>query len=453
MNRTSSDSPSTGKVANKGGKKDGNSAREKRRNGKGQALKDELFPELKNKPQTKRPDKTESPTSKPDSQTSNRPSLLEELFPEVKERLEKKALEDDRYAKLSLPPIVETPPPEFKTKPIKPKVLRRHRLRERFEAKREDITVLALSNCSADLTAEDFYRIIPKAKHIEGWIRDGDLYKVIPARNPLTLERLQGYYLLFRSAQSALAYQRNASRLHKLAGLYAPTSIHDAIPPPKGFIEDGEDLNEAISRYCLAPPNLKLSLTMMLQPYHPWFRTLLQQGGYKGVVSPDKASRVLMHIEGYEPNAVELYNIFYRDGSERGVHWPIRYGIRGILRLRDVIRYTPKMERSNSSGEPERPGNEAMHGFNQDFEFNVNGLYDEGLYEESGVYTTNDVFSERLGQHIFGKQYNRWIVEFEEEDMARRFARVWHRRMLPRPRKETWKEVTIKRICNVELLW
>src|SRR6185312_5605542 len=80
---------------------------------------------------------------------------------------------------------------------------------ESFLNSGEKITVLQLEHCSTELTEIDFRRLIPKGKHIESWNRDGEFYKIIPGRDPLSLERLPFYYLLFKTPESAYAYQNN----------------------------------------------------------------------------------------------------------------------------------------------------------------------------------------------------------------------------------------------------
>jgi hypothetical protein len=51
--------------------------------------------------------------------------------------------------------------------------------------------------------------------------------------------------------------------------------------------------------------------------------------------------------------------------------------------------------------------------------------------------------------------YNRWIIDFDDEDQARRFAVIWHRRVLPNVTKgdKTWKDYEEVRMCNCEVLW
>jgi hypothetical protein len=51
--------------------------------------------------------------------------------------------------------------------------------------------------------------------------------------------------------------------------------------------------------------------------------------------------------------------------------------------------------------------------------------------------------------------YNRWVLDLEDEDSARRWSVWWHRRVLPElsSGKGAWKDGEEARICNTEVLW
>lgn len=63
--------------------------------------------------------------------------------------------------------------------------------------------------------------------------------------------------------------------------------------------------------------------------------------------------------------------------------------------------------------------------------------------------------AKEMNQMIMNRVYNRWILEFDDEDEARRFAISWHRRLLPdfAGTERTWKDYEEVRMCNTELLW
>ncbi|KAF2190981.1 hypothetical protein K469DRAFT_361013 [Zopfia rhizophila CBS 207.26] len=369
-------------------------------------------------------------------------SLLEELFPEASTYIQPHTPIPQRksYPKLSLP----DENPIIRKQVSTPQKSRRQRILESFQNRGEDITVLQLINCSTELSESDFRRLLPKGKHIESWVRDGEFYNIIPGRDPVSLERLPFYYLLFWTPASALAYQNNAARLHKLTALHQPSSIFSAIPPPKGFLEDGEDINAAMSNYVLKPTNLKFNLNMVMQPYTPTLRALIEQGGYKPIVpsvSDDgkQVWKVLLHIEGYEPSQMDLYHTLFRDGYNRGITWPFQNGAKGIHKLRDLVDFKRRLKSSDT-----RPSGRIL---DQQFD-------DWNAF--NGLSPTPDYADERsVNQLLMYRLYNRWIIEFEDKDYAMRFARMYHRRVLPRPREDfmTWRDTEEVRTCNAEFLW
>ncbi|ORX99543.1 hypothetical protein BCR34DRAFT_547461 [Clohesyomyces aquaticus] len=368
-------------------------------------------------------------------------SLFAELFPEVSSYIQPDhpatTQTEKSYPKLQLPADEEKlVRRKFSNEPPSP----RQRMITNLQARGEDTTVLQLLHCSTELDESDFRRLIPKGRHIQGWVRDGEFYKIIPGRDPLTLERFPFYYLLFRSPESALAYQNNVARLHKLAGLHQPTSIFSAIPPPRGFLEDGEDIDVALSSYLLKPASLKLSLNMVLQPYKPELRTLIEQGGYKPIVStntmdaengngtPKKVFKVLLWITGYEPLVMNLYHVFVREAYDRGITWPFHREHLGVRRLRDVVDLPNRVRHSTPNANS-----------------NSDALSDSGMVQEE---------DQNLSQMVMGRLYNRWIIEFEERDAAIRFARVWDRKVLPnRMKHPTWRDTEEVRVCGTEFLW
>lgn len=369
-------------------------------------------------------------------------SLLNELFPEASSppqpRVSKKRAQ---YPKLELPNSIPIIRRELVDSPATLKA----QAIESFRKKGEQTTVLQLSHCSTQLTEEDFRRLIPKGKHIESWHQKGDFYKIIPGRDPLSLERLPFYYILFKDAESALAYQKNASRLHKLSALHQPSSIFSAIPPPKGFLEDGEDLNRAISSYNLLPTHHQLSLTTLMQPYNPALRALIERGGYQPIVPEVNSEgkrlwKVLMHIEGYEPTPSDLMKIFRRDAYVHGMQPTLHNeSSTSIHRLRDII----NLKTTNKLVSSVRPR-----------------AYGSFAYEDPGIQSLmsgadEDSSPKEVNQMVMNRVYNRWVIDFSNEDDARRFALAWHRRVLPELTRERsgWKDMADVRMCNTEVLW
>lgn len=399
---------------------------------------------LKEKP--KEPSSPSAPLA-PASSESNEHSLLEELFPEAGSYVKPQQSDRNPYPKLDLPDSTYT---IKRISGDKPKTAREKYI-EAFQSRHEQIIALQLLHCSTELTEADFRRVIPKGQHIESWAREGEFYRIIPGRDPLSLERLPFYYILFRSSAAALAYQKNVSRLHKLSQLHQPDNILSAIPLPNGFLEDGEDINLATSSYLLKPTNLDLTLNMLMQPYDPNLRTLFEQGGYKPIVpsvtdNGKQLWKVLIHIEGYEPSHVDLFQLFSQDGHSRGFQWPIHNDQSGIHRLRDVVDVKTK-PLSLSSANPW-----------------ADDKYQHGLYTRFDAKDSSNSQSEatdqedarQIHQTIMNRVYNRWVIDFEEEEAARRFARVWNRKILPftkSAKRVAWKDIEETRMCNTEFLW
>ncbi|KAF2852774.1 hypothetical protein T440DRAFT_466352 [Plenodomus tracheiphilus IPT5] len=404
--------------------------------------------------------------SLPRSSTPNRGvgrrSLLEELFPEATSSLLPRARVDKtpyQYPKLELPKL-RRPGRSVATKGSLSKIEKLQRkkaeLMDVYQKTAEDITVLQLAHCSTELTEVDFLRLIPKGKHIEGWRRGGEFFKIIPGRDPVSLERMPFYYLLFNDTEAALAYQKNAARLHKLSALYQPTSILSAVPALKGFLEDGEDLHSATLSYNLAPTQEPLHMTTVMQPYNPALRSLFDRGGYTPIVpnvdeQGQRIWKVLMRIEGYEPTPLDLFNIFKMYAFYSGMQLPLRTeSITSIHRLRDIINLKTTTKPTSSIG-PRAYGTAAHN--NARTKLNV-------TYEDPGIQSfmvddnSSDTTVAELNQYVMNRVYNRWVIDFDNEAAARRFAFDWHRRILPTlKRASAWEDSEEARICNTEVLW
>ncbi|KAF2828763.1 hypothetical protein CC86DRAFT_368904 [Ophiobolus disseminans] len=416
-------------------------------------------------PRSSTPGHSEVPDTKQSQATSNHSdeiseqSLLEELFPEANTPPPSRYVEKrDQYSKLDLPEadslvrrnIVERP------KTFKEQVV------ESFQNRGEKITVLQLEHCSTELTEIDFRRLIPKGKHIEAWNRDGEFYKIIPGRDPLSLERLPFYYVFFKTPESAYAYQNNVTRLHKLAALHQPSSIFSAVPVPRGFLEDGEDVNAITKSYLLKPTEHPTGLRMIMQPYHPALRSLIDRGGYKPIVPDvdDKGNRVykvLLHIEGYEPSHSDLVKLLRRDAYLKGMSLNLRNeSSSSVHRLRDIINLktrTLPISTTNprAYGEFETSNQTIRERAQPRLEFDDPHIQ----FMMQGDKDSDEDNAKEINQMVMNRVYNRWMIEFDDEAEARRFAVQWHRRVLPDLMRgdRTWKDYEEVRMCNCEFLW
>ncbi|XP_014554503.1 hypothetical protein COCVIDRAFT_39595 [Bipolaris victoriae FI3] len=400
----------------------------------------------------------DSSKSLPPSEEVSEQSLLEELFPEANSAPPPRPTEKgrDQYPRLELPKSINRPEARKAEK----------RETKPFQQHREQIAVLQLTNCSIGLTEADFRRIIPKGKHLEGWRRDSDFYKAIPGRDPLSLERLPFYYLLFRNTEAALAYQKNASRLHKLSARYQPSSILSAIPPPKGFLEDGEDIGAAVTSYNLLPKGHAMSLNVLMQPYNPALRLLIERGGYQPIApgvdeKGNRIWRVLLHIEGYEPSASDIYIAICTDAYKQGSLVPLRNEAQSsIHRLRDMI----NLKMSSKSVSSSRP--RAYGTFDHSDSPLVNAMSSsssssmEMAYEDPEIQSMMGSVEEdrspaQMHQEVMNRVYNRWVLDFEDEHSARRWSLRWHRKVFPESSNAdtAWKDSEEVRMCNTEVLW
>jgi hypothetical protein len=401
---------------------------------------------------------TETPTTAPGNDVAkptpgkdepNGQSLLAELFPEASTLPQPRHTEKrDEYPKVDLPDSTSIVRRELVDQPqtLKQQVV------DSFQKKGEEITVIQLSHCSTELTEADFRRLIPKGKHIDAWNRGGGFYKIIPGRDPLSLERMPFYYILFRDSESALAYQKNASRLHKLSALHQPANILSAVPAPKGFLEDGEDINAAVSSYNLLPIHHQLSLNVLMQPYNPALRALIERGGYQPIAlsvdeNGERIWKVLMHIEGYEPSPSDLFKIFSRDAYVHGMSIPLRNESHSsIHRLRDIVNL-------KTTTKPISSVNPRAYGA---FNPSPSGvLYEDPAIQSMLAGADEHTGAKEINQWVMNRVYNRWVLDFEDEDSARRFAVGWHRKVLPElsAGKGAWKDGEEVRVCNTEVLW
>lgn len=388
----------------------------------------------------------------PQSPAAADQSLLDELFPEVSSQVQPEPLEKrPPPPKLDLPATGKDPRIHLTQSDSRSD---REKAIDAFRARGEQTTVLQLSNCSTALTESDFRRLIPRGLHIESWSRDGEFYKIIPGRDPLSLARLPIYYLLFHSPASALAYQKNASRLSKLSALHATSGIHSAIMPPTGYLENGEDIHAVTSSFVLHPQGHQLDLRTVMQPYNRALRALIDAGGYAPIVANvdqngKKIHRVLLHIDGYEPSHWDLWQIISRHAHARGILWPFRNEHAGALRrLRDCVNLRTNSKtkfQAVSMSNPRAANTDRIDYDDPQISFFL-GLSAEEDDERS---------SQEVNQVVMNRVYNRWIVEFDDEDAARRFAGLWHRVLLPdaKDKKGAWKDAEAERWVEAEYLW
>lgn len=269
-----------------------------------------------------------------------KPSLIEQLFPE-----ETKRYEEQQKALREVPPLPIVSKEDWESTNKRPWVLKnpsreeamkwqalnkagqtkaKTLLQEQIQAAGPGVGVLVLRNASKNLTEEDFKRLVPQGRHIEGWtLQQGDIMKVIPGRDLDTLEQNNVYYILFNSDISAFTYQGHVTKIHKLAAAHQPTSAFSSIPPPPGYMIEGLDAHSAIQAYALVPPSQKLELRQLRRPLTPTMQAIVTDGGYKPVV--DRADKMpfeaRLTMEGPQLQTSTIRHIMNETGRQRGLSW------------------------------------------------------------------------------------------------------------------------------------
>ncbi|KAI9689955.1 MAG: hypothetical protein M1822_009837 [Bathelium mastoideum] len=346
--------------------------------------------------------------------------LLEALFPE--EAAKPNSLKDSSKTKRYIPriPVDSTHFPAMEHTPstssTKPEPVRKKSSDYQLENREE--VVLRFSGLSKYLAESDFRRLIPGGKHIEGWQQDlGDIERIIPGRNPSTLEREESYCLVFSSPASAKAYHAEATRLHHFSHKHTPTSLASMIPPPPGFKIDGEDAHAKLQSYALYPPSLPSLIRFEYQPFGQ--RTLqevvLQEADQLMRRQVKHKHEVLLRIDGPQPTAFDVRNAISKDGVNRGLPWAVVPGPdNGVTQMKLAI---------------------SLHGELHYRTLNAQGEDDEG---------------EKKNDHC--RTFHKWVIAFQTDAEARRFVRAWHKMPLP-----TWWHGTeyeeVPSIVHAEMLW
>ncbi|GME23380.1 hypothetical protein GTA08_BOTSDO05167 [Neofusicoccum parvum] len=250
-----------------------------------------------------------------------------------------------------------------------------------------EVVVAQLSGVSKNLSEEDIKRLVPtSSKYIEGW-SDPDFIKVIPVRDEQTLERLDRYFILFRTVRAARNFQEHVKKLHTIVKSYAPSSLNSPLPPPPGFHDDsGRDINAAMQSYTIGPPSSNfIYCSIIPTPYPRPIRQLLTAGGYEPIISTSTAAasvtKVLLHFEGAQPSLADIRRTISRDGKDRWLPWQI---VGGTNSADGIVRLTTHLSRDEAVG--------------------------------------NDIDA-----LVVRKVPPRYVISFEDKAEAQRFVRRWNR--------------------------
>ncbi|KAL8715005.1 MAG: hypothetical protein Q9220_000962 [cf. Caloplaca sp. 1 TL-2023] len=273
-------------------------------------------------------------------------------------------------------------------------------------AKNWNPAILVLSRASKSLIEADFRRLVPQGQHIEGWTGPGDIWKVIPARDPTTLQQINHYYLLFPNPAYARTYQNRVTKLHNLAQTHTLKSIESPILPPLTELVEGEDVQTLLQDYALCPSSQRIHITSMFAPFGPAVSRIVEYRGYPQITQPDDNTgrAVLFWVDGYLPTTHIVRFVIDQDGRDRGLPWATRGGGRFVEAV--------------DSGNVPSEDTESLEEMNE-----------EGRLRRSA----------------------RWIIKLSDENEARRFVRSWHRRPFPIPGSDAARESPS--LVNAEYLW
>ncbi|KAK4542576.1 hypothetical protein LTR36_006624 [Oleoguttula mirabilis] len=384
------------------------------------------------------------------------PSLIEQLFPEETKRYE----EAQTKASREIPRLpLDTPIPFNERRGVEPdsqheesQPVYARELREdmrRQDEHSKQTTVLVLRNASPNLVEEDFRRLIPQGKHMEGWtLEQGDITKVIPGRNLATLEHQNYYYLLFSSKLSAFTYQGQATRIFRMASAHTPTSMTSAIPPPPGYMVDGMDAHAAIEAFALIPASQDLELRQLQPPLSPMIESIVRNQGYARVVlRKDRMPfEVRLTLHGPQLQASTIKYILHASGKDRALSWS---GADDITPR--ITKWEPQPAASPMDHNSRRARRVANERTEED-----QMLWDiERLQRRSGQDKEDDAPTGQAQQLRRTPQLV-YILGFHTQDAAQSFVSYWHRRPMAWQGMDSGKdreEEDLPPVANAEMLW
>jgi hypothetical protein len=372
------------------------------------------------------------------------PSLMDQLFPEEAKRRE----EERKAAAREVPrlPLESLKTPESSVFRKVEKIFAQtpaefglwNKMKQQSE-RHQETTVLVLRNASLNLTEEDFRRLIPQGKHVEGWtLEQGDIYKVVPGRNLATLEQENYYYLLFSSQLSAYTYQGHVTRMSRLVSMHMPSSVTSPIPPPPGYMIEGLDAHAAIEAFALIPASQNLELRQLQPPLTPLLQSIVQHEGYPLIVSrKDKSPyEARLTLEGPQLQASSIRYVLRAAAKDLGLSWSggntstpkiTKWevpGTNGVPSPTDRSSRAAHLARKTSIAEQQQKSRESMTE-------EAKNPAEKTVYRAKAVY----------------------IVGFQTQGAVQRFIAFWHRRPMTWKGLEKEGEEDLPPITNVDLLW
>lgn len=224
---------------------------------------------------------------------------------------------------------------------------------------------------------------------------------VIPGRNPVTLEPLGHYFILFTSNPAANAYVDQVRRLHTISK-GGPSALKTPLPP--GLHRDGEDIEASILGFTLVPAALEhVQANMAKRPFQPSMLKMMTDGGPAAIAGrKNKAEdKVLFSVDQGTVTSSELRLALGDDGSRRNLQWELAGGENELLQL-------------------------------------------------SGDDTGDEGF--RKSKKRSAQRSATYLISFKDRHEARRFVREWHRRPFPVARARNQRDELLP-IVNAQILW
>ncbi|KAF2723166.1 hypothetical protein K431DRAFT_283328 [Polychaeton citri CBS 116435] len=369
-----------------------------------------------------------------------KPSLVEQLFPEESRRYEDSQVArqlECEIPRLSLEHLVDpgqanTARVRRKTEDSEPTSQYRRRLMQQMDEGGPQTSVLVLRNASKSLTIEDFRRLIPQGRHIEGWtLEQGDIVNVVAGRDLADLSHQNYYFLLFSSVLSAFTYQGHVTAIHRLVSSHMPSSLFSPLPPGPGQIVDGLDAHAAIEAYSLTSPLQPLHLRQLKPPLSPLVQSIVRNHGYAALVNRiDRMPfEVRLTLQGPQLSVFTVRRILEHSGRDRGLSWS--GGDEAQMRV--------------SKWEPHRsisPMDESAYSRYNDI---------TALDEEQQIQA--DAYKEKASRRSHPPVY---IVGFEDQRAMHSFVHYWHKRPLCHENVHPVNEDAGDEpppIADVEVLW
>jgi hypothetical protein len=203
-------------------------------------------------------------------------------------------------------------------------------------------------------------------------------------------------------------------RLHRISKTYTRSSITSPLPPPPGYLKDGEDLHALMQAFTLIPSSHHhINIRMIKKPFSPPMKRLITDGGYPAIVARQKTPEdmVLFSLDKGDVGTYDLRAVIGWDGRERNLQWGLVLGKDDIVRL-----------------------------------------------EGGKVVSDGGDGAEELQQGMDGKKIKKWqpprfILSFKDNQEARRFVRAWHRRPFPLRQGPQNPEDEEPPIVSAEVLW